>query len=463
MSHVPDDAPDLAALSPWARELAQTFVSLDSDIALVIDADGLVRNVAQGHAVPLSAAVRDWIGRPWVDTVTADTRGKIERLLAEATSTGLARRREVNHPSSSGDHIPVAYAAVRLGEHGPVLAAGRDLRAIAAIQQRFVDAQREMERGYWSARQAESRYRLLFQVATDAVMIVDAGSLRILEANEAASQMFDLSLDQLAGHDVVAGFEHHSRGAVEELLTTARTGGRAAEIRVRLAGKVGGASVAATPFRGADAMHLLVRVRQAEGPAANPLDLGRSLARLVDGAHEGVVVTDSSGRILAANPAFVELLRAGDEAALKGRQLGERAGLAPTDIESLLTAVRRHGLAQRAGLVLRAPGAPAARVDVSAALLTEGDQECVGLMLKLVGRAADEPEPESAVLTPLAARLGTADLHTLLREANARAQRQLIDAALQRVGGDVAAAATLLGITSRTLKRRRGPGAGDAT
>lgn len=457
MSHVPDRAPDLAALSPWASELAQTFVSLDSDIALVIDADGVIRNVAQSRGASLSSTVLDWVGRPWVDTVTADTRGKIEKLLAEVTSTGLARRREVNHPSGGGEQVPVAYAAVRLGERGPVLAAGRDLRAIAAIQQRFVDAQRDMERGYWTARQAESRYRLLFQVATDAVMIVDAASLRILEANRAASQVFDLSLDQLAGHDVMAGFEHHSRGAVEELLTTARTGGRAAEIRVRLAGKVGAASVAATPFRGADAMHLLVRVRQADAPAPHPVDLGRSLARLVDGALESVVVTDSSGRILAANPAFVDLLRAGDETALKGRLLGERAGLAPADIEALLGAARRHGLAHRAGLLLQVPGAAPARVDASAALLTEGDQECIGLMLQVTDRAAEPPAKAAPLLTPLAVRLGSADLATLLREAQALAQQQLIDAALQRSGGDVDAAATLLGISTRSLKRRRGP------
>ena len=67
--------------------------------------------------------------------------------------------------------MPVAYTAIRLGEHGPVLAVGRDMRAIAAIQERFIETQQDMERGYWNARQAESRYRLLFQVATDAVMV----------------------------------------------------------------------------------------------------------------------------------------------------------------------------------------------------------------------------------------------------------------------------------------------------
>ena len=150
------------------RQRAEAFVSLASDIALVLDASGVVLNVAQGGAAPLAPAAHEWIGRAWVDTVTGDTRAKVHALLKDMASTGIARRREVNHPSATGVDIPVAYTAMQLGEHGPVLVVGRDLRAVAAIQQRFVDAQREMERGYWRTRQSESRYRLLFQVANDA-------------------------------------------------------------------------------------------------------------------------------------------------------------------------------------------------------------------------------------------------------------------------------------------------------
>ena len=43
----------------------------------------------------------------------------------------------VVHGGNGAGDIPVAYTALRLGKGGPVLAVGRDLRAIAAIQQRF--------------------------------------------------------------------------------------------------------------------------------------------------------------------------------------------------------------------------------------------------------------------------------------------------------------------------------------
>ena len=164
----------LSALSALAPELASTVASLAGDIALVIDDAGVVRNVAVGEAA-LGASTNAWIGRPWADTVTGDTRRKIEDLLTEVQHGGRSRRREVNHPSAAGSDIPVAWAAVRLGEQGPVLAVGRDLRAVAAIQQRFLESQQELERDYWKRRQTEARYRLLFQVATDAVLVLDAG------------------------------------------------------------------------------------------------------------------------------------------------------------------------------------------------------------------------------------------------------------------------------------------------
>lgn len=144
-------APDpLSALSPLATEVAATMARIASDIAIVIDGDGIIRSVAEG-AAPLSATpwVSDWVGRRWVDTVTADTRLKIEALLSELRTSGVTQRREVNHPLADGDQVPVAWAAIRLGDAGPVVAVGRDLRAVAAIQRRFLDVQHDMERDYW--------------------------------------------------------------------------------------------------------------------------------------------------------------------------------------------------------------------------------------------------------------------------------------------------------------------------
>ena len=153
------DLADLAAVAAYAPSLAQAFASLACDLALVLDGQGTITRVAHGPASTLMQATADWVGRPMVDTVTPDTRHKIDSLLAEAASLGLARRREVNLPSPStpqGPTIPLAYTALRLGPDGPMLAVGHDLRAVALIQQRFMRVQQELERGYGLAQQASS-------------------------------------------------------------------------------------------------------------------------------------------------------------------------------------------------------------------------------------------------------------------------------------------------------------------
>jgi PAS domain S-box-containing protein len=47
-----------------------------------------------------------------------------------------------------------------------------------------------MERDYSRLRQAETRYRLLFQMSPDPVLILDGTTQRVTEANPAAARLF---------------------------------------------------------------------------------------------------------------------------------------------------------------------------------------------------------------------------------------------------------------------------------
>lgn len=447
MNQAHPPSPGLDGLSEWAPELAQTFVSLSSDVALVLDDKGVIRSISQGTSTPVADAARGWIGKAWADTVTGETRGKIEQMLAEVSSTGLARRREINHPSAKGASIAMAYTAIRLGQHGPLLAIGRDLSAIAAIQQRFLVAQQEMERGYWQARQAEARYRLLFQVATDAVLVVDVETLRIVESNQAAAQMFDMSSDQLVGRMASFGFERHSRRVVDELLATAKSSSQPAEIRARLLGKITATSVSATKIRSDDAVRILMRVRSMSLPGASA-DLNATLARLVDGASDGIVVTDSSGRIQIANPAFLKIVRMSTEADVNGRALMDWVGVSQEQFASLLAQVRCQGITGRISCRLLADDAQVNQIELSAALLTEGEQECIGFTIhEVVGSFVTQHDRNNDLriaFDKLSGKIGSVPLAELLGLANAVVERHFISVAMNKSGGDAKIAAILL-------------------
>jgi transcriptional regulator PpsR len=437
IEQAPDKA-DLGVLSGLAPELASTFVKVASDIALVVGSDGVIRNVVEG-----ATAVRGedgWVGRAWADTVTPDTRRKVELLLDEARSAGVSRRREVNHVGAGGAAIPVSWAAVRLGENGPVLAVGRDLRSVAAIQQRFLDAQQEMERDYWQRRHGETRYRLLFQVARDAVLVVDALDFTVVDANPAAQALFGGL--PLAGRPLDGLVDAGSRSAVGELLLTARATGRPAEARVR--SSAGGSSVtlSAVPLRADGRSCLLVRTRALE-PAAG----------FFEHMPEAAVVTDSAGRIRLANPSFVALARVTDEARLRGLPIGDVLGDADHTWPALLAQVRRHGLVGSRTVRVEVAGATPLDADVSGSLLADSDQEDIGFTIRThaLPSAADML---TAGVAEIASRLGQVPLPQLLAQTVQWAERHFIEAALARCGGRAEPAAALLGIDPAGLAAR---------
>lgn len=451
------------SLSEWAPELAQTMVSLGGDIALVLDEHGIVRRVDQRASTPLASDAHQWIGQRWTDTVTIESKHKLEKLIAEATPDCATRKREVNHPSANGTSVAVAYTAMRLGTDGPILAVGRDLGISAALQQRFLGAQQEMERNYCRARQSEARYRLLFQVATDAVVVVDGATLCIVEANQSATDLFDLTAAQVVGQSADFAFERDSRPIITNSLKTALETSQSTETRGLLRGKARSASVTATPFKVLDSMQLLVRIRTTE-QLATSADLGATLARLVDSATEGVAVTDVDGCVLVANPAFLKLVEASTEASVRGRPLSDWISLPNEPFTALLRQVRQEGMTEYAQSQLLLGSALLKPIEVAATLLSEIDPPCIGFSVRLAATANGDlsatVEPVQAAVKVLCDQVGSQALPELMRSASDMLQRNFIRMAMERAGADLNKAATILGINRQQLEMLYQPGTG---
>ena len=462
---------DLGVLSGCAADLAQAFVSLSSDIALVIDDSGIVTSVAQHPDAPMNPAAERWVGQPWAQTVTGDTRGKIERLLADAHSGGLGRRREVNHADAPGADLPVAYTALRLGAHGPVLAVGRDLRSVAAIQQRFLDTQAALERSYWRARHDEIRHRLLYQVASDAVLTVDSQTLQLTDLNAAAVALLHTDDGTPQAGALLPLFDARSRPGVQALLAQAMAQDSPVEGHARLAGSHLSLSLAVTRCPGT-AGRLLLRLRQAEPNAATgPADsadsadsadadargapeVGSPLSRHVDGTPLGLVVTDACGRVREANLAFVQMVQAGGVEDVQGRPLSTWLAAAGDD---LVAGVQQHGLLPSRRMHLHRRSGMALLVDAAGALLADVDAGCAGWTLQPCGSDALAAGARAAALAQaiecLGAELGQAPLPELLRRALALTQAHLVHSALDSQAGDTAAAARLLDVSSEEMAR----------
>ena len=96
-------------------EAAATLVATAADVALILDGAGVIRDLAFDSEELSLEAHETWLGRAWVDTVTVESRPKVEALLHDAATKAPSRWRHVNHPSPAGADIPVSTRPFRSG------------------------------------------------------------------------------------------------------------------------------------------------------------------------------------------------------------------------------------------------------------------------------------------------------------------------------------------------------------
>ena len=365
-------------------EAAARLITAAADVALVLDRDGVILDLAfDSRELDLDGA-EAWLGRPWIDTVTIESRPKVQEMLDEAAGNNEPTWREINHVLGTANEVPVLYAAAQVGQDGQLVVVGRDLGAVAMLQQRLVDAQQSMERDYSKLRHAETRYRLLFQTSSDAVMIVDMAERKIQEANPAAAKLMAEGAERMTSRPFLDCFEAQDHTAVGALLQNVQTSGQGDEIRARLVGQGHIVALSATLFRQNQSSLFLVRMVSASIDAAAPaLPLAKQkLLNLVESAPDGLLVTDADGRIIAANSAFLNLVELISEDQARGQSLDRWLGRPGVDLRVLSSNLREHGSVGLFATTLRGEYGSVAEVEVSAVTLVNGEQNGFGFAIR---------------------------------------------------------------------------------
>lgn len=423
----------------------------------MLDRAGVIRDITLGQSDQPLEESKAWLGHGWIDTVTVESRTKITDMLAEAVSQGVSRRRQVNHLSPSGTDIPIVYTAVRMDETpGRVVAIGRDLRAVSALQQRLVEAQQSLERDYWRMRHIETRYRLLFQVSTEAVLMIDAGTQKVIEANPAAAQLFDQPVKRLVGRTFPFDIDSANEPAVAEQLATVRSHGRADDLVVRLAGGRG-VTLSLSLVRQDTSTLFLVRllpVIDQSGPQAGPASAGAAF-KLLESLPDGFVIADADGRILMANRAFLDMVELPTLEQARGRLLSQWVGRPGADLGRLLSTLREHGVVRLFGTALRGDLGSSSEVEISSVALSEGADMQVGFLIRDVGRRL-VPSPRGArdlsqAVEQLTSLVGRVSLKNLVRDTTDLVERHFIEAALEATDDNRTSAAEVLGVSRQSL------------
>jgi len=447
-------SPD-ASFATLAPKSVAALIASAGDLSLVVDGEGIIRDVAYGSDDLAHAWGTAWIGRPWIDTVTVESRPKIESLLADAAADHPPRWRHVNHPSEgTGGDVAVQYAAVRMGEGGGVLAVGRDLRPLAALQQRLVAAQQATEREYARLRQMDVRHRLLLDSTSEAVVIVDASTFKVIEANPAAVGLLVQAMDRVVGRSLMDAFDGPGTEAVQTMLAGVRATGRSGETRATPDRGEHGYRVSAALFRQDGVPLFMIRLASTatEGHGSAPSSDG--FGDIVDRLPDGLVVTDADGRIREANPAFVDMVQLASVEQARGESLERWLGRPGVDLGVLIANLRQHGSVRLYATTLRGAFGASAEIEVSAASITTADGVGIAFVVRSVGRRTTvdgvAPElPRSA--SQLKELVGRVPLKDLVRETTDVIEQLCIEAALEITGDNRASAAEILGLSRQSL------------
>ena len=441
-----------------------------SDVALVIDARGLIQDLAFGTEDMSTEGFEGWIGRPWIDTVTVESRPKIEAMLADAAAGRPPRWRQVNHPTPTGTDVPVMYSAVPCGRTGRIIAVGRDLRGIAQLQQRLVDAQQAIEQDYWRLRHAETRYRLLFEMASEALLIIDAGNRKIVEVNPAAAALLGEPARRLTGQSFPRALDEEGSRIVSDLLDAVKVAGRADAVQVRQADRSGTLSVSASVFQQEGTSLFLVRLSPHRGAGEAPNAAKLRMLQVIESSPDAMVVTDLDGKVVLANRSFLDLSQVSQLEQARGQSLDRWFGRPGVDLNVLLANLRRHGSVKLFATTLRGEFGAASEVEISAVAVTDPDTPCHGFVIRNVGpRLGRDTRTEGHLprsVQQLTELVGRVSLKELVREATDVIERLCIEAALEVTGDNRASAAEMLGLSRQSLYvklRRYGLGeSGDA-
>jgi len=437
--------------------LACAIVDAAADVALCMDADGIIRDLAYNPSVLGDKNIEHYVGKRWNDTVTVESQHKVDALLASVSAANEPGR-QINQIGKDGAEFLVAFRTVSLADGRGYLAVGHDLGSLTRMQQRLVNVQQSMERDYTQLRDFETRYRLLLQTAGEATIIVNAHTLEVLEANPAACEVLNASERKLVGSRFLRWVEDANRQRMEDALAAVRSEGMGKRLSVDLTGEESDLVANLSYVKSDNYSHVLIRLcrRQSEHFGDVPREFLSHHVALVNHVPDALVVTNSMGMVVTVNTEFLDLAQLPNADAARDRSLSDWLGHSGIDYQVIMASLRENGSIRLFNTQMRGEFGTMTEVEVSASLIDSDEFDGIGFAVRNITRriaANDEVAPSSSPrsIDQMTQLVGRVPLKELVRESTELIEQMCIEAALRLTGNNRASAAEMLGLSRQSL------------
>lgn len=448
------DSPNRSFMGLDANSTAK-LIAATADIALVLDRNGVIEDISIGQDSKFPPELMHWVGKPWIDTVSMDSRPKVQEMLKSSIANGTSSFRHLNHPLPGRLDLPIKYLLHKLDGGERLVALGQDQSAVAMLQQRLVETQQSVEREYSQIRSAETRYRLLFQIIREPILIVEGVGLKVREANPAALSALNGDVKKIVGRSLLARFDAGAKQVIENYLEEVRLGQSESEVDVTLADEGATITVCATSFRQDGQTYFLVRLfgvnqPDAAGPGTHSLDV------LIENMPDAFVVTDINQNIVSANAAFIDLAQMPNFEQLRGKPLRKWLGRSEIEFQLLVNELQDRGTIRKFSTVIRGSLNVSEEVETSAVEVRDGTMPCFGysfrqLSQSSLGQMTGKESGLHQSVEKLAELVGRVPMKDIVRETTDMIERMCIEAALNLTEDNRASAADVLGLSRQSL------------
>jgi len=457
---LPDDRArtQISDLDGYLEDVGMASVLLSvADVCLVTTAQGQVLAGAAKAGTSLEAEVTRWCGEPLADLIDAPSGQKLAKRLADMNSHGFAGGHlwaELMHVTSSRENVPVRYALHPIKGRAHVLMLGQDQRPTIEMQQLLLNAQIALERDHEAQREIDTRYRLLMDFSSDAIVLVSVGSGQIVDINHNASVILGRARADLIERQLADCLNAQTRegliGALEAGMPTASDVVMDVEIKssqrqVQITGKL---------FRASGEQLAIIRLTDPERGSVGDEKLVSNLRQLFNHGADAIVFADRDGGILAASETFLNLTDLPSMASVRGRSLSDFLARGVVDLRVLLDNARRAGQLRMYATKLNTDFGAQVGVEISATWLDDKFDPVMALVIRNASSAAShrpEVAGQDSNMHGVIELVGSSTLKDIVSETTDVIEKICIETALELTRNNRVAASEMLGLSRQSL------------
>ena len=332
---------------------------------------------------------------------------------------------------------------------------GRDLRLVAEMQQQLVKAQLALEQDYETQREHDTRFRVLMQNTTDAMVFLSAHTGLVTEANEHAADILGTNRNALVGKAFADVFTSRKVGDLIGDLTTQAIADTDKPVAATLRGTGMRIELCPVLFRAAGERVLMCRICVAEGGLERADMLSYNLRGLYSASTDAIAFTSEDGAILSANDGFLVLIDTAHDISIRGNNFANYLQHGSVDVKVMAENATRHGNMRIYATRVAGKYGASRAVEISVARFTAGDTPVLAFIMRenTMPDSKRDATNSSAEETMQSVKelVGQATLKDIVAETTNVVEKMCIEMAVALTMNNRVAAAEILGLSRQSL------------